>query len=296
MKKQMIRFFSIALLLMLVISTVLPEARALERSSYQDISNGVISGKWGDEKFWRNRRYTYPYEFDRTLNSCTGFTLDYEIVEVNKGNFNSGKFKMEVYVRNTKGSWKSVGSFYLDGLLTTTEFTFDPISIDAVAVVCQMQGSYDYVQDVTVRNAVYRSTTEKAEDDKTGSDNQTVRKSTGKPLSGTWLEKRLIRNGHSTYPFAFDSPLNRCTGFTVNYEITEITKGNLDGNFKYAVYIRTTGGKWKYAKEFKMDGLSASKKITFDAPISIDAVAVMCMKKADVTYSYDFTITDPITK
>lgn len=299
MKKWFIRISTLLLALILFLSAAVPEAGAITyqelKEKYADKSSGVVSGKWSEEKFWRSRRWTNPYEFDETLNSCTGFTLDYEIVEVNKGNINSGKFKMEVYVRNTKGSWKSVGTFYLDGLLTTTELTFDPISIDAVAVICQMQSNFDYVHDLTVRDAVCKSTTSRKTEEKKTTDSVSA-VSAGKRVDGEFSDEKFIRNGHSTYPFVFSSPLSRCTGFTLNYEITEITSGNLDGNFKFAVYVRTTSGKWKYAREFKMDDLSVSKEIKFDTPISINAVAVLCLKNANYAYSYTFSITDPITK
>ena len=44
-----------------------------------------------------------------------------------------------------------------------------------------------------------------------------------------------------------------------------------------------------------LDGTLTVKEIRFDAPISIEAVAIICLKQANVSYSYFFTLTDPIT-
>lgn len=241
-------------------------------------SYSTVSGSWSKQKFNRANRYTYPYEFDDTLYSCTGFTLDYEILEVNEGNLFSGDFKFEIYVRLTDGSWKSVDTFWLDGYETTVKVQFDnPLSIDAVAVVCLKQGDFDYIHDLTVRNATCRKSTI----------------TTAGAVSGYWSDEIFTRSNRSSAPFIFYSTLTRCKGFTLNYEITEVTKGNLDGNFKFAVYVRNSSGNWKYVHEFQLNGDNISTKVTFD-PMSIDAVAVLCLKSGNYNYSYNFTITDPV--
>lgn len=283
MKKTWIRAFALTLCLILSVSLFPMQAHASD----------AVSGQYADEPIWRNHRSTYPFEFDATLNRCTGLTVDYEIMEVSKGNMSSGKFKMEVYGRNPKGDWRLLGDFYLKDLQASAALTFEPMSIDAVAVVCQKQGSYEYAAAMTIRDAIYKGSTEKApqETQEVLSDRHTEL-----IVSGEFSDSKFTRNGRSTYPFEFDEPLKRCTGFTLNYEIVEISSGNLDGNFKFAVYVHTTSGKWKYAKEFKMDDMSVSKEIRFDAPVSIDAVAVVCLKNANYSYSYTFTITEPTTK
>ena len=70
----------------------------------------------------------------------------------------------------------------------------------------------------------------------------------------------------------------------------------MNGNFKYCVYVRTTGGEWKYVHEFTMKGYSTSTRVNFSGPMSIDAVAVFCLKNSNMSYSYTFSITNPITK
>ena len=251
-------------------------------ASTRSSSYGTVSGYWSDQRIRRNDRYTYPYEFYQTLVSCTGFTLDYEILEVQKGNL-SGNFVFEVLVRLTSGTWKSVDTFYLKGDSKTINITFDnPMSIDAVMVVCQKKAELAFVHDLTVRNPTYKksSTTTTA----------------WNAVGGWWSDEELRRSNHISYPFELYSPISRCKSFTLNYEITEVTKGNLDGNFKYAVVVRTTAGNWKYVAEFKMKGYSTSTTIKLSSPVSFDAVAVYCLKNDRVDYSYNFTITNPVTK
>lgn len=257
-----------------------PASDSQEKASANNTPQGIVSGKWSQEKFYRANRYTTPFEFDNTIYSCTGFTLDYEILEINEGNLFTGNFKYEVYVRLTDGTWKSVDTFWLNDYETTVNIRFDdPLSIDAVAVVCLKQGSFDYVHDLTVRNATSR---------------QSKIPTTG-TVSGYWSDERFTRSNRFSYPFLFNSDLSRCTGFTLNYEITEVTKGNMDGNFKFAVYVRNSSGSWKYVDEFQLKGDSISRNITMD-PMTIDAVAVLCLKSGDYSYSYNFTITDTKTR
>ena len=286
-KSPRIRLLSLALALVLCLSMVPQQAQALDLSSFDAFKRQAtaVSGTWSDTKFWRSNRYTYPFEFNNDLNSCTGFTLYYEIVSVEKGSL-SGNFVFEVYVRTTSGTWKSVETFYLDGDEATVDVRFDdPMSIDAVAVICQKKATFSYTHDMTVYNATYKST---------GSNNNTY--STGSAVKGQWADSVFRRSNRTTYPFEFYSPLNRCKSFTLNYEITEITQGSLSGNFKYCVYVRTTGGEWKYVHEFTMSGYSTSTKVNLDGPMSIDAVAVFCLKNTNMSYSYTFTITNPVTK
>ena len=285
-RRTVSRIISLVLVLMLSISLIPQSASAgLDLEAFEEFKRqagrgGTVSGSWSDEKFTRENRYTYPFEFDDPIYSCTGFTLDYEIVEVNKGNLFSGNFKFEVYVRLTGGSWKSVETFRVEDYETTVEVEFDnPMSIDAVAVICLKQSGFDYTHTFTVRNATSQAST---------------LPTTG-ILSGYWSDKVLSRSNRTSYPFILDSTISRCTGFTLHYQITEVTKGNLDGNFKFVVYVRNSSGNWKYVDEFKLSGYSATKKVTFDS-MSVNAVAVLCLKNGNLTYTYDFVITDPVTR
>lgn len=243
----------------------------------------VVSGAYSDEPIWRNYHCAYPFVFDEPLASCTGFTMDYSIMDVTKGDMTGTRYIMEVYGLTTRGNWKLLDSFYPQGLETTVELAFDPVTIEAVAVICQKQGEYSYSESMTIRDVRYRDTSE-----------DTVQ--SGTPIEGTFSDTKFVRSTGTTYPFELSTPLENCGGFTIHYEILDISSGNLNGNFKNAIYVRTTDGKWKYTKTFQLDGSLTVKEIRFDAPTSIEAVAVICLKQANVSYSYSFTLTDPVVE
>lgn len=241
--------------------------------------SGTMKGDWSDETFRRGTNDINFFELDEEIYSCVGFTMEYEILEVYKGKMLSGDFIFEVYVRTTGGDWKSVDSFYLkEEYKTTVKVNFDnPISIDAVAVVCGKKADFEFVYSFTVRDAVCKKSS----------------LPTSGCLSGQWWEESFRRGDFYTHPFELNSALTRCKGFTLHYEITEVTKGTLEGNYRWSVYVRTTGGDWKYVTDFKLEGYDISVDVRFD-PMSIDAVAVFCGKKDKLNYSYNFAITDPV--
>ena len=109
-------------------------------------------------------------------------------------------------------------------------------------------------------------------------------------VSGSWGEKFVRSNGY-TYPFVFDEAIQKCVGFTLDYEI-EAVEGDLSGNFRYEVYVRQTNGKWKSVELFQMEGNETAVEIWFDKAMDIDAVAVVCGKKDDISYTYMFGVRD----
>lgn len=110
-------------------------------------------------------------------------------------------------------------------------------------------------------------------------------------VSGHWGDKFVRSNGY-TYPFVFDDPITQCVGFTLEYEIVDVAEGNLSGNFRYEVYVRQTNGKWKSVKLFQMDGYKTSMYIDLEKMMDIDAVAVVCQKKGDASFSYTIAVCD----
>lgn len=107
-------------------------------------------------------------------------------------------------------------------------------------------------------------------------------------------EPKMVELGY-TYPLVFDEALRGCTGFTLDYKIVEIVRGNLEGNFRFEVLVRTVQGEWKSADTFRMDGYSATVEVELDQPRSVDAVAVVCGKQdEEVTYCFDMAVRDPI--
>lgn len=117
--------------------------------------------------------------------------------------------------------------------------------------------------------------------------------SSGGYISGDWGEKFVRSNGY-TYPYVFDEPLLSCRGFTLDFIIVEVIEGNLDGNFRWEIYIQTTDGTWKSAELFQMEGDEISVDVRFDSPVNIAAVAVVCQKKTNASFRSGFGVRDPI--
>lgn len=116
-------------------------------------------------------------------------------------------------------------------------------------------------------------------------------------VSGSYANTRFYRSNRSTYPFVLDSPLYSCYGFTLNYKITEVTKGDMTSRFKYGIYVHTTSGIWKLVKECYFDtDLDTTIKITWNLPVSIDQVAVVCYKNEPYCYTSAMTISNPICR
>lgn len=110
------------------------------------ITEGNVKGYVGDvevvdtsEEFWRTYNKTYWSKLERTLESCMGFTLNFQLTDVEEG---SGYGYYEVYIRKTDGSVEMIHGFNVDSQeKQEVEIKLDPTkTFDAVAVVCQNHG------------------------------------------------------------------------------------------------------------------------------------------------------------
>ncbi len=97
-----------------------------------------------------------------------------------------------------------------------------------------------------------------------------------------------------TYPLVFEEPLRLCTGFTLEYEIMEVIRDDLSGNYLFEVLVRNMDGKWKSAGTFQMDGYKTTVQIELPERMGIKAVAVTCGKHGDLIYSFEMQVRDPI--
>lgn len=159
MKRRMIASI-VALCLVFTLSACSPDTVKNVTKSIASAAgvSAVVSGSYSEEPIWRNYHCAYPFIFDEPLASCVGFTMDYNITEVTKGDMTGSRYIMEVYGLTTQGNWKLLDSFYPQGLETTVELAFDPVSIEAVAVICQKQGEYSYSESMTIRDVCYSDT------------------------------------------------------------------------------------------------------------------------------------------
>lgn len=125
-----------------------------ETSSNSSSNSNIVTGKYSDEKFYRSGgAYCHPFVFDNALKRCSGFTLDYEITEIEKGKFD-GNWKHGVYVHTTSGSWKCVGEFTMRELAVREQIRFDPVSIDAVGIIGWKGDGSKYYSSMTISNPI----------------------------------------------------------------------------------------------------------------------------------------------
>lgn len=118
------------------------------------VTEGNVKGYVGDvklidtdEKFWRTGRYTYVHELEKTLESCMRFTLNYQITAVDMGNVYG---RHDVYIRLTNGEWRCLDGVQVENQNAHSfEFVLDPtVSFDAVAVVCQTNGTWSFTYSI----------------------------------------------------------------------------------------------------------------------------------------------------
>ncbi len=263
------RVFALCLALALLVCLV-PGAAAAETDG--------ICGTWSSEKFWRSGRFTYPYVFDETLIGCSGFTLDYEIAAVSAGSLD-GNFIFETYICDTLGNWTSVASFALQDQKATVDVQLNsPMSIQAVAVICQKKANITYSHNLTVRDVRFRGTASGAY--------------AKAPVSGSWDKDSFAQDHRAAMPYVFDAVQKDCGGFTLLYEICQVTEGSIQGEIPYRVYVRS-GGTWEAVQDFVMSGTAAAVDVTFEAR-DAEAVAVFCMKNADLTYACRMAVAEPV--
>ena len=109
---------------------------------------GYIDKIYGDgtgETFWRTRSSAYVLGLDKPVVDCYKFTLNYELVEIKKGN-PYGNY--ELFARYQGGEWFSLGVFNIKEDISQIPYTFDkPVSFDCLSVICQVAGSCSIITD-----------------------------------------------------------------------------------------------------------------------------------------------------
>ena len=118
-------------------------------------------------------------------------------------------------------------------------------------------------------------------------------KTEGKPLgyresvSGEW--EKFHRNNSNTYALVFDTPLNKCRGFTLHFE-PEFNSNTYVEEWK--LYYRDDRGSWKAYGNFKIGSNGAHVTYTFNPKLNITAVAVIPVKNGGYSYSFSLWVTD----
>ncbi len=112
-------------------------------------------------------------------------------------------------------------------------------------------------------------------------------------LSGSWANK-FNRNGTSSRSFELDSTLYDCGGFTLEYEVMEVTQGKLKSGSQFKAFVRTSDGEWVSVKTFKLKDKKATVDIRFDKAMDVESVAVVCYQEGNFSYSYVLGIRDAV--
>lgn len=114
-------------------------------------------------------------------------------------------------------------------------------------------------------------------------------------LAGDWADKKFTRSGRSSYPFVLDSPLKKCKGFTVDYLVSDVTKGTMKRDSKFQIYYCLSDGTWVKGEQFTLDDEGfASVKQKLSKATTVTKVAVHCMNAGHFNYSYSMGIRNPV--
>lgn len=107
-------------------------------------------------------------------------------------------------------------------------------------------------------------------------------------LSGDWEKVKL--NDMTVYAFAFDTPVKKCTSFTLEIDVS--MKANAYCR-DWQVWVRNNGSYTKLTTLYLPDGNGfASKTIRFSSPTNFDGVAVTPKKRGNFSWSMYIDVKD----
>ena len=102
------------------------------------------------------------------------------------------------------------------------------------------------------------------------------------------------RSTKKTSVYQLERKLENCRSFTISYTLTEVTRGNVYGNFE--VFIRTGENIWDWKSlgmiEITEDNHTGTVTFVSEEGISFDAVAIFCQAPGRYSYSARTDVTD----
>ena len=111
-------------------------------------------------------------------------------------------------------------------------------------------------------------------------------------LPAEWSDKPFKRNGCTAYPLVLDSALQKCRGFTVDYDISDID-GRMKDDSKFQIFYKTADGTWVKGKTFYLDDWSASVEQTISKPVTVTEVVVLCLNAGNFSWSVSMGVRSP---
>lgn len=124
-------------------------------SSASDENEDIyLPGEWSTEVFSRNGCYSYSMVLDSPLEGCKGFTVDYQVTEIDGRMKTNSKF--QIFYRTLNGNWEKGTTFYLDDWSASVQqFISTPVTVTEVTVLCLNAGSFSWSATMGVKNPVY---------------------------------------------------------------------------------------------------------------------------------------------
>lgn len=113
-------------------------------------------------------------------------------------------------------------------------------------------------------------------------------------LPAKWSDELFKRNGCSGYPLILDTPIKKCTGFTVDYTVTDVTGGKMKTDAKFQIFYQTLDGTWVKGKTFTLDDGFASVEQIMEKPVTVTQVIVLCLNSGNFSWTERMKIRNPL--
>lgn len=245
-----------------------------------------LEGEWAQKQYKRSNRYTYPFILDYVLYDCTGFTLHYDLVEIFEGVFDYTT-KYEVYIKDTSDKWTNVSTFKMRDDYTFVDVEWSkPTDVTQVAVFPEVKEKHSFNHFFAISDAIF-------DGNQTKQEKEPVIDFSGY-LDGYWSDTKFKRSGRSSTPFVFNSPLKKCKGFTVDYEVHDVTDGNMKDDCKFQIFYKTSNGTWNKGPEFTTDDGVASVNVKLKKAATVTQVAVHCMNAGYFSFKFSMGVRNPV--
>lgn len=111
-----------------------------------------------------------------------------------------------------------------------------------------------------------------------------------------WTEEIYELDGYRGYIYEFEQVQKECCGFYLGYCITDISTGNLKGDFNVEVCVHDTSGNWFVAEMFTYDSVGEEilEQVSWDDPRKIDKFTIIIRKQGFSGYQSVY-IANPMT-
>ena len=129
---------------------------AFQQTKETETAEHEPSGSWSEVRVSVGGTVSFPWIFDEPVKNCTGFTLHYQITDVEYGKIN-GTYVL--YRKTLNNNWERVGKFDVnDQSEVIKTFTFDqPISFRELAVAAPSGRQFSFRSSMWFDNWVFQN-------------------------------------------------------------------------------------------------------------------------------------------